>query len=200
MFEPAVEMEKVKVGIAAAAKYSESYFAKLTHYMPLNILTEEALQAKQLDLLLVHGASAAQTRLIDKACATQNCAVATIDSSGSDSQASCNVMLNLKAKLDSDEMPNNLDVVDVRHLAACSSQLLAFDNHQELFNYLQSAADANLKGCIYLAHGDISLDIYTELNNRISSLLPSSALFISSLLFAGRAECTAIVAVQTNTA
>ena len=199
MFEPAVEMEEVRVGIATPAISSKDYFANTEHYMPVDSLTEEALLAKQLDLLLVHGASAAQSLMIEKACTVENCAIAVMDTTSNDSKAIYNVMLNLKAKLDSNEMPDNLDVVDVRHLASSSSQLIAFDNHQELFNYLQSVAEASLQGCIFLAHGDISLERYTKLNKKISSFLPSSAIFISSLLFAGLAECTAIVAIQSNT-
>lgn len=162
MFDPAVEMEKVKVGITAPIISSKNYFADVKHYIPIDTLTEKALLAKQLDQLLVHGASTAKSQLIDKACTVQNCVVAEIDSLSSGSEVIYNVMLNLKAKLDSNEMPNNLDVVDLRHLVSTTSQLIGFDSHEKLFSYLQSVTGANLLGCIFLAHGDISLEMYTH--------------------------------------
>ena len=195
MFEPAQELAQVKVGLTTATKLANAHFVEADFYLPIDNLPKNAILEANFDLLLVSGASPTKTLSIQEVCNTYGCAVAFFDNISDEYDPIWNVMTNLKAKLDSREMPNNLDVADVRQLAVTSEMLLAFNSH---ISYLQRSAIGSVVGCIYLAHGNITIDDYTQVNREIASMLAPSASFISSLLVEGVGECTAIIAIKKS--
>ena len=198
MFEPAQELAQVKVGITTATKLANAHFVEADFYIPIDNLSKNAILEANFDLLLVSGASPTKTLSIQQVCDTYGCAVAFFDNISDEYDPIWNVMTNLKAKLDSREMPNNLDVADVRQLAVTSEMLLAFNSHNELFSYLQRSAIGSVVGCIYLAHGNITIDDYTQVNREIASMLAPSASFTCSMLFEGVGECSAIIAIKKS--
>ena len=101
-------------------------------------------------------------------------------------------------EIDEEIASYNLDIADVRQLAATSEMLLAFNSHNELFSYLQRSAIGSVVGCIYIAHGNIAIDDYTQVNREIASMLAPSANFTCSMLFEGVGECTAIIAIKKS--
>lgn len=198
MFELAEELEQVKIGITTATKITKAHFVEADFYLAIDSLSERAISEANLDLLLVSGASPAQTQYIQQVCDKHGCAVAFFDNISNEHEPTWNVMTNLKAKLDSKEMPNNVDIADVRLLTGASEVLLAFNCHRTLFSYLQRSTIETIVDCIYLAHGNITIDDYTQFNRQIANMLAPSASFISSILFEGIGECTAILAVKNN--
>ena len=198
MFELAEELEQVKIGITAATKIAKAHFVEADFYLAIDSLSESAISKARLDLLLVSGASPAKKLSIKQVCDEHDCTAAFFDniSNEHEHEPIWNVKTNLKAKLYSQEMPNNLDIADVRLLTDASEVLLAFNCHKTLFSYLQRSAIETVVGCIYLAHGNITVDDYTQVNRKIANMLAPSASFISSILFDGVGECTAIVAIK----
>ncbi|PKF49354.1 hypothetical protein AT251_19455 [Enterovibrio nigricans] len=103
---------------------------------------------------------------------------------------------SIKGKLDSNEIPNNIDVADVRTLLNNSHHLFAFDNKAALVDFVWGNQIGDATGVIYLAHGDIDLEDHGKANKEISDVLPPYAFFTSSIFFAGKRACSALVGVK----
>ncbi|WP_392339619.1 hypothetical protein [Moritella marina] len=191
MFEPIGQAEMATIGISAANKWP----CELDEFMLLECISEQLISDSHLDLLLVAEASPIEVGFITQICDDVGCIAAFIESSSHEQDVVWDVMLDLKGKLDAHEMPDNLDIADIRELSRYSEQLLAFDCAAKFFHFLETSS-SQFTGCIYLANGTVNLDDYTQMNQRITGYLPPSAYFASSIFSVAKSELTVLLGVE----
>lgn len=194
MFEPAFDMEDELPKVAILASFLEDDSNPL--FLPLHAFNPDVLVTNKLDLLFVHGASIEEREHLTAICDQHCCVTAFIDNPSNDVLVIEQVMRNLKGKLDSAEMPNNIDIADIREIANSADYLLAFNSKLALTAFLSSDTLGSLVGAVYLAHGGESLKEYKMMNSTLSHSLTDYAYFTSSFLYEGQGECTALVAVK----
>jgi len=193
-----IEQDVVRVGIAAATNRAQ----QMDTFIPLESLSTSMscgiISDRRLDLLLVSGATPQQVELITSACDAIGCVVAFVGHPSNDETVIWNVIENVKGKLDAHEMPNNIDIADIRSLAEEADYLLAFDDEASLFQFLQTTPAERHLGGIYLASGRVTLNVFAEMNERIEALISPYAYFVSSFYSASTSECSALIGVRAS--
>ncbi|MEF1230250.1 hypothetical protein QTO02_22680, partial [Vibrio fortis] len=114
MFEP-VEIELDALKIAAYAPINQ--FSESVNYLSESELSEPKLRSVKLDALLVSSNVLNQTKQLITLCRQSDTLLLVFDNPSNDMSAVSRVIENLMAKLLSHEMPNNLDIVDLRNLS-----------------------------------------------------------------------------------
>ena len=194
MFE--VERDVVRIGIAATTNKAQ----EMDFFIPLESLSTSAscgiISDSRLDLLLVSGATPQQIDMITTACGAVGCIVAFVGNPSNDDAVVWNVIENVKGKLDSYEMPNNIGIADIRLLADEADYLLAFDDEASLFQFLETTPAEQHSGGIYLASGRVTFEAFTGMNERIDDLISPCAYLVSSFYSAATSECSVIIGVR----
>ncbi|KXF80769.1 hypothetical protein [Enterovibrio coralii] len=192
MFEPITEDEEARIGLAGAfiETHNDSLFISGTH------LCDAEIESKNLDLLLVNGTEVPNAKQLCEGLRVGRCIVACIESLDGNADTVRHVISSMKGKLDSKEMPNNVDIADIRTLMDNADNLYAFDDQARLIDFLTFNAIGDATSILYLAHGDVDLEDYGATNKAISNALPPYAYFQSSVFFKGKQQCSAIVGVR----
>ncbi|EJC7036891.1 hypothetical protein AB0537_003760 [Vibrio parahaemolyticus] len=191
MFEPLMDEETVHVAIASSEVV---HCLKTYGEVAIDDLTAQYITEKTLDLLLVGSVSETQIRKIRPWCESSCCDVVFVDSLSKDDKVVNNVMRNIAKKLTVRQMPNNIDISDIRKISNQSSHVLAFNSYQELYHFLDTQKLHNLNGLIYLAHGG-DLSNYEANNRHLRDFISPQTYFISSFLSGGLGECTVLVSI-----
>ncbi|MEJ2764834.1 hypothetical protein VV869_12830 [Photobacterium sp. MCCC 1A19761] len=194
MFEPlSADMGELKLGIAApeAGSVDQKYF------IPLSQLSEILILDSSFDLLLVSGASPQQAQVVAESCEKSGTVVAFVESPFHDTTAIWDVMANISGKLFSTEMPNNIDVADVRNLVQDSDVLFAFNRINAAIDYLENRASGEVVGGIYLAHRHTNLAEYESTNQQLLSYVSEYGYLSSSFYSGGRSDSTILLGIRT---
>ncbi|MDD1780212.1 hypothetical protein LRP49_03265 [Enterovibrio sp. ZSDZ35] len=194
MFEPILEDDDIRIGVSAPSMIGED----IDLFIPFDALSASSISEKKLDLLFLCGVTPEQAKPVINATDLGNCVIAYVESTTHNIDAIWHAVRSIKGKLDSKEMPNNIDVTDIRTLLNNSHHLFAFDNKAALVDFVWGNQIGDATGVIYLAHGDIDLEDYGKVNKEISDVLPPYAVFTSSIFFAGNDACSALVGVKNS--
>ena len=194
MFEP-IEMELDEPQIAAYAPSNE--FSEGVNHLSESELSESILRSKKLDALLVSSNSLNQTKQLNTLCQHSDTLLLVFDSPSNDMSAVARVIENLMAKLLSHEMPNNLDVVDLRNLLESSDFLFAFDNHSAACDFLDAQNLGKVIGGVHLAHKVIELSQYENATNLLLDRFPDTAYLCASIYSDGVGESTTVIGIKS---
>lgn len=193
MFEPSFDDDdRANVIISVPETLSEGGEQSI----PLEQLSANRIAEIAFDLLLVGAAKPDQAPRILEACCLHQRDVALVGNPANDASVVCNVIRNIKGKLDSNALPNNIDVADIREFVRCSDDLFAFNNHLALFDFLATAQLGDHVAALYLAHRNTDVDSYARITKEIATHLTDSAYFTSSFYYEGLGECTALIGVR----
>lgn len=150
------------------------------------------------DLLIVTGANMTQAQEILMRCRINHCPVLFIANPSNDDHIARTVASNIKAKLVSKTMPDNLDVADLRLFSDPSAHLFAFSSLDSAVDFLRANSTANISAALLLAHGQIDVNQYQQANEQIAAELPSHCSFYSSVHAAGEGECSVLFCVTSE--
>ncbi|UXI03896.1 hypothetical protein [Photobacterium sp. TY1-4] len=193
MFEPLIaDRDELKLGISApeAGSVDQEYF------IPLSQLSKALILDSSFDLLLVSGASPQQAQIVTASCEKSATVVAFVESPSADMTAIWDVMVNLSGKLFSNEMPDNIDVADVRNLVQDSDVLFAFNCKNTAIDYLADQDSGEVVGGIYLAHRHTDLAEYESTNQQLLRYISAYGYLSSSVYRRGRADSTILLGIR----
>ncbi|WP_194437823.1 hypothetical protein [Vibrio fluminensis] len=194
MFKSKDELkDQVKIGVAAD---DSNHILGIEHYLPFSQLTDELMQQLGLDLLFVIGASPLQTALVKYWGSEQGCIVACLETLNRDVEIAERVIINIKSKLEGVELPHNINVGDIRHLAQDDNQLLVFNQIKHLKDFLDDPDCPYVESLLYLMHGEFSVERFEIEQEAFSQCLSQETLTFYSHLTNGLGECTALVSVK----
>ncbi|UUM32327.1 hypothetical protein [Vibrio japonicus] len=195
MFEPLIDNnDELKLGISAP----EPDFQALDYFVPLVELSDALIVERSFDILFVSGASEKQTQSIAESCEKVGTVVVFIENPSNDRQAIGDVINNLSGKLLSKEMPNNLDVADVRNIDRDSDVLFAFNRKQTALDFLESAGFGEVVSGIYLSHNGADLSEYESTSKQLLSHISDGGYLCSSFYSSGRSEVTILLGIRTG--
>lgn len=194
MFQP-IEMELDEPKIAAYAPSNE--FSEGVNHLSESELTEPELNRKKLDALLVSSNSLNQTKQLINLCQHSDTLLLVFDNPSNNMSAVSRVIDNLMAKLLSHEMPNNLDIVDLRNLSDSSDFLFAFDNHSAACDFLDAQSLGKVVGGVHLAHKVTELSQYEDATNQLLDRFPDTAYLCASIYSDGVGESTTVIGIKS---
>ncbi len=193
MFVPLIDdTDELKLGISAP----DYDLQEVEYFVPLAELSDALIEERSFDLLFVSGATAIQIQSVIEMCEKVGTVVVLIENPSNDTQAIRDVISNLSGKLLSDEMPNNLDVADVRNINRDSDLLLAFNSKQTAIDFLESGRLGQALCGIYLAHGGADLSEYESTSNQLLSYISEYGYLCSSFYSRGRSEVTILLGIR----
>lgn len=194
MFEPVESVaDELQVGICIPNLASlENGYSIAT-----DKLTESTLSHIRLDALFVSGLSLKQHSDLSKICLLHHVELVVFDNPKKDSTAIRDVVINLTNKLASKEMPNNLDLADIRSLNQSSDCLFAFNSKESAIDFIKYQQLGAVVGGIYLAHGDVGLGEYESTNNALLHYFSEKAILCSSFLSVGVSDCTILLGIKS---
>ncbi len=194
MFEPMAEAESAKIAIVSPLKYNDS---GLYINLQFEDLSHEIVS--ELDLMMVLSATPEQIDKLRSEFSSTYCIMAFIENPSNDSTAVLNAAHNLANKFLAREMPNNIDVADVRELARREdNHLFAFNRQDSLFDFLESNELGEATGLIYLEQGEVTMESYEKNTRRLGALISPYAHFTCSIHQSELGDCTALVSITPN--
>lgn len=206
MFEPLeLELEQVNVLLASdvdlISQIDVNNGANHKGYLNQNvsglgIMTADYLTEQKVDLVLAYGSARQHAELMEANCQKSHCALGFIDNEFTLPSVASRVLHNVKGKLDGHEMPDNVDVADIRNLYESSTTLFGFDSLQSVQAFLSSKPKLSVKGMLYLMHGAITAEQYGEVGGLLTESLSDYATLYFSHFGDGIGECTVLVAVK----
>ena len=194
MFEP-IEMELDELNIAIYAPNNQ--FSTDVNLLSESELTEPVLNSKKLDALFVSSNDLNQSKHLIELCQISDTLLLVFDNPSNDMSAVSRVIENLIAKLQSHEMPNNLDVVDLRSLSESSDFLFAFDSHSSACDFLDVQNLGKVVGGVHLAHRVTELSQYENATNQLLDRFPDTAYLCASIYSDGIGESTTVVGIKS---
>ncbi|MBD0786280.1 hypothetical protein HUO09_07975 [Vibrio sp. Y2-5] len=195
MFEPT---ESVADELHIAISLPNTVALENGYSIATNDLTESILSDIPFDALFVSGLSPKQSSELSKICLLHHVEFVVFDNPNNDSTAIRDVVINLTNKLLSKEMPNNLDLADIRNLNQSSDYLFAFNSEDAAFNFMRYQQLGVVVGGIYLAHGDVGLGEYESTNNALLRYFSEKAILCSSFLSVGLSDCTILLGIKSH--
>ncbi len=194
MFEP-IEIDPVKIIISANQNVD---LQSKACFVPLSEFSESRVHVEKADLMLVHGAGTLLGKEIKMWCDDIGCVVALLDNELTETALALRVMSNIKGKLEVHEMPNNIDIADIRNLAEDSNKLIGFDNLEYLSSFLETSATDAIAGIVFLLHGAVTERMYGETGQKIQEYMPENSILYLSAFYKGQGECTALVGIKPS--
>ncbi|CAH0525669.1 hypothetical protein [Vibrio hippocampi] len=161
-------------------------------------LTETTLSTCSYDALFVSGLLPEQRDELSHLCAAKHIELVVFDNPSNNAAAIQDVVVNLSDKLFSDEMPNNVDLADIRNLNQSSDYLFAFSNKTAAVDFMETQSIGVVVGGIYLAHAQTDLSEYEATNKALLHHFSEYAFLCSSFHSAGRSECTILLGVKED--
>ncbi|MEZ9133995.1 hypothetical protein AB4113_19910, partial [Vibrio breoganii] len=125
MFEP-IESEIDELQLAISLPELDSVVNGTL--LSFDALTASSLSDSIFDALFVSGTFAEQSKELSQVCVDKRIELVVLENPTNDLTVIHDVVINLVDKLFSDEMPNNIDLADLRLLNQYSDHLLAFNN------------------------------------------------------------------------
>ncbi|MDK9739878.1 hypothetical protein KI655_21515 [Vibrio sp. D404a] len=193
MFEPSTEeLDPLKI----ASYLNNSELTNTSDNLSESDLSEATFNNKQLDALLVSALDEEQSECLISLCEKSNTSLLCFENPSNDAAAVARVIDNLMGKLQSHEMPNNIDVADLRNLSESGDLLFGFDNHSAALDFLDAQNLGKVVGGVYLAHGTVELSQYEQATNELLTRFPDSGYLCSSFYGAGLGQCTIVLSVK----
>lgn len=194
MFEQP-EVDPVKIIISAN---QSADLQSTSDFVPLSELSESRVHAEKADLALVYGAGTLVGKEIKTWCDDIGCVVALLDNELTETALAMRVMSNIKGKLDAHEMPDNIDIADIRNLAEDSSKLIGFDNPEYLYSFLETSATDEIAGIVFLLHGAVTEHMFQETAEKIREYMPDNSILYFSAFSKGQGKCSALVGIKSS--
>ena len=193
MFEPAeIDMDELQLAISLPKLDSVSNGSFIPHE---NIESSPLLNSK-FDAFFVSGLFPEQTTTLSQLCENYSLEMVVFESPSNDLAVIHDVVLNIADKLFSDEMPNNIDIADIRNLNQSSEYLFAFNSKNFALDFMEAQELGVVIGGIYLAHGSADLNEYETTNKKLMAHISENGFLCSSFHFPGRSECTILLGVK----
>ncbi|MDH5979516.1 hypothetical protein BCU26_011535 [Vibrio splendidus] len=193
MFEP-IESEIDELQLAISLPELDSVVNGTL--LPFEALTASSLSDSIFDALFVSGTFAEQSKELSQVCVDKRIELVVLENPTNDLTVIHDVVINLVDKLFSDEMPNNIDLADLRLLNQYSDHLLAFNHKCAAINYMSTQKLGVVMGGVYLAHGQTDLDEYENTNQDLIHHIPETGFLCSSYHSLGRSECTILIGIK----
>lgn len=162
----------------------------------LDDLSEEHLLDSSFDTLFISGLLSEDRQALSELCDKIGTDFVVVENPSNDSAAIHDVIMNIVGKLYADEMPNNIDVVDIRNLNECSDILFAFHTKSSALDFLNAQELGDLVGGVYLGHGKIELSEYEATNKALLNHFSDNGYLCSSLYGLGHSECTILLGIK----
>lgn len=195
MFEP-IEIELDELKIAA---YTPTHnCSDGINHLSESDLSEAVLSRKKLDALLVSSSGINQSQQMIGLCQLSDTLLLVFDNPSNDMSAVYRVIDNLIGKLQSHEMPNNLDIVDLRNLSEGSDFLFAFDNHSAVCDFLDAQNLGKVVGGVHLAHKVTELSQYENATDQLLDRFPNTAYLCSSIYSDGIGDSTTVIGIKSE--
>ena len=193
MFEPIeIDMDELQLAISLPELASVPNGT----FIPLEDILGSTLQDSNFDALFVSGLFPEQSRKLVQMCAGKGFELVNFENPANDLTAIHDVVLNLSGKLFSDEMPNNIDIADIRNLNQSSDCLYAFNRKSSALDFIAAQELGAIVGGVYLAHGGTELDEYETVNKELTNHISEYGYLCSSFYGLGRSECTILLGVK----
>ncbi|MDN3698344.1 hypothetical protein QWY97_13455 [Vibrio cortegadensis] len=193
MFEP-IEIDMDELQLAISLPELDS--VQNGTFIPLEDILGSSLQDSNFDALFVSGLFPEQSEKLVQVCAGQGLELVNFENPSNDLAAIHDVVLNLSGKLFSDEMPNNIDIADIRNLNQSSDFLFAFNRKSSALDFMAAQELGVIVGGVYLAHGRTELDEYEAVNKELTNHIYEYGFLCSSFYGLGRSECTILLGVK----
>ncbi|MEZ9701954.1 hypothetical protein AB4455_24195 [Vibrio sp. 10N.261.46.E12] len=194
MFEP-IEIDMDELQLAISLPELDSVPNGV--FIPLEDILDFSSQDSNFDALFVSGLYPEQSKTLIQACAGKALELVNFENPSNDLAAIHDVVLNLVGKLFSDEMPNNIDIADIRNLNQSSDFLFAFNRKSSALDFMAAQALGVIVGGVYLAHGGTELDEYEAVNKELTNHISEYGFLCSSFYGLGRSECTILLGVKS---
>ncbi|WP_117234828.1 hypothetical protein [Vibrio maerlii] len=195
MFEPTDEnVDELKLAISLPDLHTTDF----GHLISLDDLPSTKFSELDYDAWFLSGIGSKYIRNLTNVCETQGIELVVFDSPYHDTTAIHDVVVNLANKLFSKEMPNNIDIADIRNLNQSSDHLLAFNSKREALCFLKEQELGEVIGGVYLAHGGTDLEEYEKSNKALQNHISDYGFLCSSFLSTGIAECTILLGVRSK--
>ncbi|WP_228013010.1 hypothetical protein [Vibrio sp. OPT18] len=195
MFEPrSVGMDELKLAVSLPGLD----FVSNGIYIPPDDIVGSPLLTSSLDALFVSGLIPEKNRELAGACVAIDLELFVFENPSNDSIAIRDVVLNITDKLFSDEMPDNLDIADIRELNQSSDYLLAFNNKYSALDFMETQGLGTLVGGVYLAHCNTDLDEYETVNKQLSCYMSDYGFLCSSFHSSGHSDCTILLCINSK--
>lgn len=165
-------------------------------FIPHENIESSPLLNSNFDALFVSGLFPEQSIALSQLCENYRLEMVVVENPSNDSAAIHDVVLNLADKLFSDEMPNNIDIADIRNLNQSSEYLFAFNNKSLALDFMEAQEVGIVIGGIYLAHGNTDLNEYEITNKNLIGHISENGFLCSSFHSSGRSECTILLGVK----
>ncbi|NOH85482.1 hypothetical protein F0249_16935 [Vibrio sp. 03-59-1] len=195
MFEPiAVEMDELQLAVSLPELDSVAHGILI----PLENIAKSPLLISSLDALFISGLFPEQSRELTLACEAIGLEFITFENPSNDSDAIKDVVLNITDKLFSKEMPNNVDIADIRNLKQSADYLFAFNSKCSAIDFMEAQGLGIVIGGIYLAHGHTDLEAYEAINKELSYHISEFGFLCSSFHSSGRSECSILLGIKRS--
>ncbi|WP_182020300.1 hypothetical protein [Vibrio diabolicus] len=193
MFEPiAVDMDELQLAVSLPDLDSVSNAV----FVPLEGIVDSPILDSSLDALFVSGLFPEQSRELAAVCEAKRLELVVFENPSNDKAAIKDVVLNITDKLFSDEMPNNIDIADIRNLNQSSDYLFAFNSKCSALDFMETQGLGVVIGGVYLAHGNTDLDEYKAVNKELSHYISEYGFLCSSIHSPGYSECTILFGIK----
>lgn len=194
MFEPEFDLFEIdELKIAVSLPNIDSI--TLGELVPFSEITTSGALNTSLDALFVSGLEFEQLEHLSKRCEQSKIELTFFENPTSDALAIQNVVLNLVDKLYSNQMPNNIDVADIRNLNNSSDFLFAFDSKYKALDFLQSQNVGTVIGGVYLAQ---DMDEYEKTGSELGSYVSEYGYLCVSLHTQRRSESTIMLGIKRS--
>lgn len=193
MFEPAqTDADVLKIAVSLPDRETVSN----GDFIPLESLATSLFEDARFDAVFVSGLSPEQSQLLSQTCADLGVELIVFDNPSNRVTVIEDVVINITDKLFSDEMPNNIDLIDIRYINQCSDHLFSFNNKVSALHFLEEQDLGSVIGGVYLAHGDTELTEFEVTNNELLNYFSDSGFLCSSFHYFGRSECTILLGIK----
>ncbi|MDN3699260.1 hypothetical protein QWY97_18240 [Vibrio cortegadensis] len=193
MFEPIeIDMDELQLAISLPDLDSVPNGT----FIPLEDILGSSLQVSNFDALFVSGLCPEQSEKLVQVCAGKGLELVNFENPSNDLAAIHDVVQNLTGKLFSDEMPNNIDIADIRNLNQSSDFLFAFNRKSSALDFMAAQEFGVIVGGVYLAHAGTELDEYEAVNKELTNHISEYGFLCSSFYGLGRSECTILLGVK----
>lgn len=195
MFEPAeTDADVLKIAVSLPRREAVSN----GDFIPLEKLEVSLSEDARFDAVFVSGLSPEQSQSLAQRCADLDVDLIVFESPSNHVTAIEDVVINMTDKLFSDEMPDNIDLIDIRYINQCSDSLFAFNNKASALYFLEEQDLGSVIGGVYLAHGNTELTEFETTNNELLNRFSDSGFLCSSFHYFGRSECSILLGIKRS--
>ena len=193
MFEPLeTEEDELKIAVSLPELDAVSHSC----FISLDNLNKSSLQRSDFDALFVSGILPDQSRNLSELCMEIGVELVIFENPLNNLAAIHDVVINITDKLFSSEMPNNIDLADIRNINQSSDYMFAFNDKQLALDFMKDQGLGDVIGGVYLAHGYTELEEYEATNKELLNYFSDDGFLCSSFHSSGRSKCTILLGIK----